>query len=215
MVDDPQPLLRLPRDGRTWRVGTSAEVAWIAEATEVGVRITSAIPPCFAAYATVVVPEPTGERDEHDRALLALLVERSGDQPWWLGYLETGPPKPHPPKSVRTGPDGYALSVGGVDVVFPDAPRVQLYAGWSYVLVEAGPQQAATWRTNDWHTLRALPDLMFPADRSWLVSRLWDDDWRCIGGPGELVAQLLRDPQLEARSVQPGDDATPPGHVSR
>ena len=31
----------------------------------------------------------------------------------------------------------------------------------------------------------ALPDLMFPADRSWLVSTLWDDDRTCVGGvPG-------------------------------
>ena len=41
---------------------------------------------------------------------------------------------------------------------------------------------------------------MFPADRSWLVSSLWDDDWTCIGGPAELVNRFLRHPDLQARA---------------
>jgi hypothetical protein len=42
------------------------------------------------------------------------------------------------------------------------------------VLVEAGPQQAATWRRHESPSFwkGALPNLMFPADRSWLVSTL-------------------------------------------
>ena len=40
---------------------------------------------------------------------------------------------------------GY-LDTGADDIVFPDAPKVTLYSGWPYVLVEAGPEQAATWR---------------------------------------------------------------------
>jgi hypothetical protein len=86
-----------------WRVGTDAEVTWIATGTSMGRTITAAIPPVFAAYATV-----------------ALLSEHSAGQRWWLGY---------------TGAD---------DIVFPDAPKVTLSSGWHYVLVEAGPQQAAT-----------------------------------------------------------------------
>jgi hypothetical protein len=57
-----------------------------------------------------------------------------------------------------------------------------------------------------------LPDLMFPADRSWLVSTLCDDDWACAGGPASLVDRFLAHPDLRARPVQPGEDATPPGH---
>jgi len=90
---------------------------------------------------------------------------------------------------------------------------VRLYT-WPYVLVQAGPDQAATWRGNDealpWHS--ALPELMFPLDHSWLVSTLWDDDWRCVGGPESLVDALLRHPRLEARAVTLDEDATPPGH---
>jgi hypothetical protein len=91
---------------------------------------------------------------------------------------------------------------------------VTLYSGWHYVLVEAGPEQAATWRRHGpWSFWKgALPNLMFPADHSWLVSTLWDDDWTCIGGPAELVDRFLGHPDLAARPVVLGQDATPPGH---
>jgi hypothetical protein len=55
------------------------------------------------------------------------LSENSEEQPWWLGYLDTG----------------------ADDIVFPDAPMVTVYARWRYVLVEAGPQQAAAWPRSD------------------------------------------------------------------
>jgi hypothetical protein len=44
---------------------------------------------------------------------------------------------------------------------------------------------------------------------------LWDDDWRCLGGPAALIQAVLDDPALEARPVGLDEDATPPGHVAR
>jgi hypothetical protein len=176
------------RDSSTWRIGKDADVAWLANGTSIGRTITAAIPPVFEAYATVVLPIWQETQDEHDRAVLALLSEQSAGQSWWLGYLDTG----------------------GDDIVFPDAPKVTVYSGWYYVLVEAGPEQAATWRQSGYKGV--LPDLMFPADRSWLVSTLWDDDWSCIGGPAGLMDKFLRHPDLQARPVTLGQDATPPGH---
>jgi hypothetical protein len=182
-------MVMLARDGSTWRIGPDTEVAWIASGTSASRTITAAIPPVFDDYATVVEPDSEDQWDNHDRALVALLDRYSADQPWWLGYLDTGVD----------------------DVIFADAPMVTMYYGWRYVLVEAGPQQAATWRT-DRGMHGVLPELIFPADRSWLVSTLWDDGWTCIGGSAGLIDSLLAHPDLQAARVQLGEDATPPGH---
>jgi hypothetical protein len=183
------------REGASWLIGTDAEVAWINGATRVDVTITSAIPPVFDAYATVVIPQDRDAQRRHDRAVVALLNSQSPDQQWWLGYLDTGCD----------------------DVVFPDAPMVTMYADWPYVLVRAGPTQAASWRRCDdvgssrWG---CLPNVIFPVNRSWLVSALWDDQWACVGGPVELIKSFLSHPDLRsrARRVSLGQDATPPGH---
>src|SRR5450631_2601354 len=177
------------KDGRSWRIGDAAQISWIEEGTATGLTITSAIPPIFEAYATIVLPH---DHDEHDRALVTILSEQTADQRWWLGYLDTG----------------------ADDVVFYDVPMVTLYAGsWHYVIVEAGPQQAMSWGDrSSWKG--PLPALVFPADHSWLVSTLWDDDWRCVGGSTDLIGRLERDARLETRRVNLGDDATPPGHVA-
>ncbi|MGW4770176.1 hypothetical protein ACWEO2_19275 [Nocardia sp. NPDC004278] len=180
-------------DGGSWRIGTDAECAWIADGTSVGLTITSAIPPVFDSYATIVVPEDDDVAWQAlDRALVSVLRAESANQRWWLGYLNNG----------------------ADDVVFPEAPRVSLYANWHYVLVEAGPEQALTWRKLTWRQRCSLPDLIFPTDRGWLVSRLFDDDWICVGGPAGLVDKLLRHPDLETRRVELGQDATPPGHIA-
>ena len=142
-----------------WRIGSEAEIRWIQENTAGGVRSTCAIPPMFEAYGTLELAgtgdhEPTSRPEEwarHDRAVLRVLGDHTATQPWWLGFLETG----------------------ASDIVFDDVPQVTLYANWHYVLIEAGPRQAGSWRTEGWG--EDLPDLMFPPDRSWLFSTLWDD----------------------------------------
>jgi hypothetical protein len=182
--------MEVSRDGRTWQIGTASDVDWIAGRPR-GYSIATAIPLVFEAYATFHQPA-TMTAATHERAVVADLVQHTPDQSWWLGYLETG----------------------AHDIVFPAAPRVSLYWDWPYVLVEAGPEQALTWRTGhmrDGHG--TLPDLFFPADRSWLVSALWDDTWSCIGGPEELIAALERNPLANGRRVQPDEDALPPGLV--
>lgn len=80
------------RDGRAWRIGTDAEVAWIANGTSPGLEISSAIPLVFEAYATIVVPAwgQADARRDHDRLVVRLLAENASEQPWWLGYLDTG-----------------------------------------------------------------------------------------------------------------------------
>jgi hypothetical protein len=204
VADDREAEVWGNKGGRAWRIGGEAEVAWIRESTEVSLGITSAIPPVFEAYATLELPgsrdhlsaSPLEDPGRHNAGVLAVLGEHSAAQPWWIGYLDTG----------------------GSDIVFYDVRKVRPGPnddGW-YVLVEAGPEQAAVWRERE-HWKSPLPDLMFPADRSWLVSTLWDDDWTCIGGSRAFVDAFLAHPDLRhrAREVDPSaKDATPPGHIA-
>ncbi len=191
-----EALIRVSREGASWPLGKATDVAWIAAGTSVDRTITSAIPPVFAAYATVLIPEDRSDQVHHDAALMSVLSAHTGDQRWWLGYLDTG----------------------ADDIVFPAAPRTELYSHWPYVLVLAGAEQAGSWRGWDlgsfWYG--QLPNLMFPVDRGWLVSTLWDDDWTCVGGTVALIDALLAQPALgqHVRRVEPGEDATPPGHIS-
>jgi hypothetical protein len=186
------------KDGRAWRIGTEEQVGWIKE---VPAWAGDAIPAVFDAYATVELPgtghhDPTdlpAQRVGHDRAVVEILRKAPAGQPWWLGFLETG----------------------ASDVIFPGAPRTMLYASWGYVLVEAGPEEAGTWRRDVWG--EALPDLMFPSDRTWLLSTLWDDDWSCVGGSRSLIDAFLSSPELKGRvrEIDPSmsiDEVCPPGH---
>jgi hypothetical protein len=193
-------MARRSKDGVDWTVGTQAEVDWITEGTGRGPQITGAIPPIYSVYATLVnagkpdLPRDTELERRQDRAFVDVL-RRHDRGPWWLGYLDTE----------------------ASDIVFWDAPKVTVYSGWNYVLVLAGPEQAASWRPApaghaNWKSTE-LPELMFPTDRSWLVSFLWDDDWACVGAADALISDLEDDPVLagNARRVDPGQDAAPPG----
>src|SRR5947199_10440681 len=120
-----EPVAR-DRDGRAWPIGTADEVDWITNGTRIDRTIASGIPPVFAAYATVVLPDPEDGLDppereiewaeyfaqwqvaaprRHGLALVDVLREHSAGERWWLGYLHTG----------------------ASDIVFPDAPMVSVY----------------------------------------------------------------------------------------
>jgi hypothetical protein len=184
------------KDGVEWPIGGAEDVAWINEAVERGVAVQYAIPPVFAAYFTVALAERKAEpQREHDEAVVKILRAQTSVQPWWLGYLE------------------YGL---GIEIVFDDAPKTKLYSGWDYVVAQGGPDQALNWRPNPrpfaWKG--ALPELIFPADRSWLLSTHWDDEYACVGGPEALAAAFLGDPLLGPRTrrrVAAAEERTPPG----
>jgi hypothetical protein len=80
MAPDHEAEVSRVKDGRAWRIGGDAEVAWIKNHTEAGVAITSAIPPVFDAYATVVLPcgddeqAPRDDEDRHEQAVMTVLT---------------------------------------------------------------------------------------------------------------------------------------------
>lgn len=82
-------------------------VDWITRSTRGSRTITSAIPPTYAGYATVVIPDGDTAKTRADAALVAVLRAHTHRQPWWLGYLDTGV----------------------ADLVAADAPRVAVYVG--------------------------------------------------------------------------------------
>jgi len=202
MAADQEKQLWREKDGRAWRIGGDGDVAWIRDGTDIGPEITSAIPPLFEASATLEEPgtgnldwqSPREDRARHDNALLELLRAHTTPQTWWLGFLQ---------KSDAT------------DVIFDDVPKVEIPNSHNFVVVEAGPDQAASWRAGE-HPSGALPDLMFPKDRSWLAHTLWDDDWMCLGGPEPLIDALLASPELGHRAHRihsMTENITPPGHT--
>jgi hypothetical protein len=179
-VEEPSSSGPYEKDGRAWRVGTQDDVSWIQHGLTRGTTITAAIPPMFETYATIALCEgDPGDRvpTDPDSAVLDVLRAHTTPQPWWLGYSETG----------------------ASDVVFWEAPRVKLYSDRGYVMVCAGPEQAASWsRDQMWNW--SLPALMFPMNHACMVSLLRDDDWVSIGGSAELITGLLEHPKL-ARST--------------
>jgi hypothetical protein len=76
--------------GHSWRIGTHAEVAWITQGTSTSLTITSAIPPVFDAYATVVLPDCSEDQERH---------VHGGDQGpsgrHEQGAVQGGQPDPH------------------------------------------------------------------------------------------------------------------------
>jgi len=86
------------KDGRAFRIGGNAEVAWIENGITDGLAITSAIPLQFEDYATLELPgTPNGtggwscddrdleEQEVQDTSVVAVLSEHTAAQPWWLG----------------------------------------------------------------------------------------------------------------------------------
>jgi hypothetical protein len=84
--DDPEDLTA----AHALRIAGGDDVAWITQATTPGLRIAAAIPPTFARYATLVIPEDDADKARSDAALLDVLRTHILLQPWWLGYRDTG-----------------------------------------------------------------------------------------------------------------------------
>jgi len=115
--------VEVARDGRSWRLGTAGDVAWLDDRPH-GFSVATAMPPIFEAYATLYLAEGAAPVQAHEQAVVDRLAAHTDPQPWWLGYLNTG----------------------AHDTVFPEAAPVCLYFQWLYVLVEGGPSEAMRWR---------------------------------------------------------------------
>jgi hypothetical protein len=90
----PEPIEACSKDGVAWPVGGQADVDWITEGTEPGRRITAAIPPLFAGYATRTNAgwdsdlRDLGVERRQDLAFIEVLRRHGGGRPWWIGYRD-------------------------------------------------------------------------------------------------------------------------------
>jgi hypothetical protein len=66
---------------------------------------------------------------------------------------------------------------------------------------KAPPQSAM----EDWGARRDVPNLIWPADRSWFVVSEVDFDSTLVGGSAELIKAIVESPALEAWQVEPTD----------
>lgn len=58
--------------------------------------------------------------------------------------------------------------------------------------------------SDDWFAPQS-PNLFWPDDRAWCVATDIDFDSTLVGGPNQLIKDLLANPTLEAWQVNPGD----------
>lgn len=64
--------------------------------------------------------------------------------------------------------------------------------------------------SDDWFVPQS-PNLLWPSDRTWFVATEIDLDSTLIGGPAELVEELLATPGLEVWPIGAGDDLSSTG----
>jgi hypothetical protein len=91
----------------------------------------------------------------------------------------------------------YVLFSAGVST-FTDA-------SWPDIAPWVGPDEAHAWAQT--------PNVLWPADRSWVVVSEIDFDSTIVAGSPELVAAICADPRLEALPVPEGADLSWDGDV--
>ncbi|MFJ2620537.1 hypothetical protein [Glutamicibacter sp. NPDC087344] len=75
------------------------------------------------------------------------------------------------------------------------------YRNYHLVQADAGFLSDPLWAKTAAGEQRQRPALVFPADRSWMLSTEPYDDCTLIGGPAALIESILKDPGLEAIEV--------------
>jgi hypothetical protein len=83
-------------------------------------------------------------------------------------------------------------------------PRLELPLGRNHVVLR-GPLSAVNQIGNPRPVARHAPQLIWPADRTWLVVSEVDFDSTLVGGSSELIQAIVESPELEAWRVEPAD----------
>jgi hypothetical protein len=170
--------------------------------------------PAAGRSSSVLDVDPPRQGDlepEPLRALSAVLVRHTpaGAPCWfalWEGWGElsggtallSSASMSAAPRVVAPAPAERQLDLGGARFELPGR-RYHLFTG---PLDEA--MRFGSWITADWFEPRS-PNLFWPDDRAWCVATEIDFDSTLVGGPAELVADVLGCGDLEAWPVRPDD----------
>ena len=122
------------------------------------------------------------------------------------GGTVTSAASPGPPPPIRG-----ALSQRPLDL---RAPRFET-PGRAYYLSRGRIEDAlriGSWATEDWFLPRS-PNLFWSDDRSWCVASEIDFDSTLLGGPNDLIDEVLRCDDLEAWPVGPLDSLARDGDM--
>lgn len=101
------------------------------------------------------------ERPTEDALLQAVAPENSMEL--IAGWIDRGPYPPQP------GDEHF------------------LYSSWRYRFRQVS---AASLQGLPTEGDGGFPDLLFPPDRSWLISLLWDDSWRSVGASNAVASRI-------------------------
>jgi hypothetical protein len=211
-----------------WRSDVHA-ADWIAERVNpFGTDVGSVIPVGFEAYARIFHPVllPDGQHERwrdiaerngrtvHPEMQFHLIDTPRGEAPP-AGYSGAGPSCGRLPLETRralverlqsiTGPqddvwlcawEGY----GDIDDQDVEA-RVELPAR-SYLLARGSLATALESAQEQWDQ---SANLWWPDDRAWFVTTEIDYAWTYLGGPAQLIDDVLRDPRIEALPAKTTD----------
>lgn len=102
------------------------------------------------------------------------------------------------PPPVRRAPAKWQLDLHAAKFALPH----RVYYLFTGPLDDAA--KIGTWVTRDWFVPRS-PNIFWPSDRSWCVASEIDFDSTIVGGPTDLIAEVLQRDDLEAWPVGPDD----------
>jgi hypothetical protein len=196
--------------------------------------VTRHVPKGYAAYARICHPVEDGSGQYVTwSAVAASTGRRAHPTMQWHALVGSSDPfnmigslwpDDNPARGDLAPPALAALcAVLAQHTADPEACYFCLWEGWGWLpggvksqvrhgdrgyILLTGPLHAASHLgyhpDPDWFIPQS-PNLFWPADQAWCVATEIDFDSTLVGGPSELIQQLMNDPALDAWPISPDD----------